>query len=162
MVLTTPRSSSRQWPRAGSPCGRVEPDVYAYEYRGVQVEALDFATLDERRDYLVRRIEAAEPDWVLVTDDKRRFMLDSALRAAPGRVILLLQTIVQLPFGPVVRSGERGVHAANQAGREDLRDQPFHAAVHSRAQWSGGGLAADSRSTDLDRFLIWHDSTRDS
>jgi glycosyltransferase involved in cell wall biosynthesis len=28
-------------------------------------------------------------------------MLDSALRAAPDRVVLLLQTIVQLPFGPL-------------------------------------------------------------
>ena len=62
-----------------------QEDVYAYEHHGVQVEALDLATLDQRQDYLVRRIEAAEPDWVLVTDDKRRFMLKSARPPVPQR-----------------------------------------------------------------------------
>jgi glycosyltransferase involved in cell wall biosynthesis/SAM-dependent methyltransferase len=79
----------------------MEPGVYTYEHRGVRVEALDQVSVDERRDYLTRRIEAMQPDWAIVTDDKRRFMLDAALQAAPGRVMLLLQTIVQLPFGPL-------------------------------------------------------------
>jgi glycosyltransferase involved in cell wall biosynthesis len=42
-----------------------------------------------------------KPDWILVTDDKRRCMLEAAMEAAPSRVILLLQTIIQLPFGPL-------------------------------------------------------------
>ena len=79
----------------------VEPNVYSYNNEGVQVEALNFADKDEQRDYLVRRIRAVNPDWVFVTDDKRRNMLQAALEAAPSRVILLLQTIIQLPFGPL-------------------------------------------------------------
>src|SRR5439155_5766126 len=49
----------------------------------------------------VRRIREFAPDLVIVTDDKRRFLLRSALEAAPERVVLVLQTIVQLPFGPL-------------------------------------------------------------
>ena len=78
-----------------------EAGVFAYHYHGVQVEALDFASLDQRVEYLVRRLRSLQPDWVLVTDDKRRFMLECALRTVPDRVLLLLQTIVQLPFGPL-------------------------------------------------------------
>ena len=79
----------------------VEPDVFCYENRGVEVEAINCPSTDARRDYMTRRIQAFEPDWVLVADDKRRFMLASASAAAPGRVVPLLQTIVQLPFGPL-------------------------------------------------------------
>jgi glycosyltransferase involved in cell wall biosynthesis len=77
------------------------PHVYAYDYRGVAVDALDFAEDPQRGDYLTRRLATLAPDWVLVTDDKRRITLPAALRAAPRRVILLLQTIIQLPFGPL-------------------------------------------------------------
>ncbi|TNF98973.1 MAG: glycosyltransferase [Gammaproteobacteria bacterium] len=77
------------------------PNVFTYRYEGVQVEALDFANLDEQREYLVHRLQATCPDWIFVTDDKRRFMLKAATEASPSRVILLLQTIVQLPFGPL-------------------------------------------------------------
>ncbi len=38
---------------------------------------------------------------MLVADDKRRFMLASAALTAPKRIVLLLQTIMQLPFGPL-------------------------------------------------------------
>jgi glycosyltransferase involved in cell wall biosynthesis len=79
----------------------VEPNVLSYKYEGVRVEALNVASLEEQRDYLVRRLKAMKPDWVFVTDDKRRSMLEAAMEAAPSRVILLLQTIIQLPFGPL-------------------------------------------------------------
>jgi len=78
-----------------------EPSVFSYEYQGVQVDALNFAGMDEHRDYLVRRLGAMNPDWIFVTDDKRRVMLQAAMQVFPSRVILLLQTIVQLPFGPL-------------------------------------------------------------
>jgi glycosyltransferase involved in cell wall biosynthesis len=78
-----------------------EPGVFSYAYQGVRVDALDFASLEERRDYLVRRIRAMNPNWIFVTDDKRRVLLRAAMEAFPSRVILLLQTIVQLPFGPL-------------------------------------------------------------
>lgn len=88
-----------------------QPHVYSYEYQGVQVEALNFASIDERRDHLQRRIEDFQADWVFVADDKRRFVLEAAIRAAGDRVIRLVQTIIQLPFGPL----------AVQANRQQIR-----------------------------------------
>ncbi|MEU7870106.1 glycosyltransferase family 4 protein [Dactylosporangium sp. NPDC049140] len=51
---------------------------------------------------LVREVAAAEePDAVLVpSDDPGLMVLGSALRAAPGRVVYLVHTLQQLPFGP--------------------------------------------------------------
>jgi glycosyltransferase involved in cell wall biosynthesis len=83
------------------PLNEVEPGVFSYEHEGVQVEALNFSDQGAQYDYLVRRLGTMKPDWVLVTDDKRRFMLQAAMQATPSRVILLLQTIIQLPFGPL-------------------------------------------------------------
>jgi glycosyltransferase involved in cell wall biosynthesis len=85
----------------GTIAEEVEPNVFSYRYQGVQVDALNFSDLDQQHDYLVRRIQAMNPDWIFVTDDKRRSMLRTALEASPSGVILLLQTIVQLPFGPL-------------------------------------------------------------
>jgi glycosyltransferase involved in cell wall biosynthesis len=82
-------------------CKETEPNVYSYEYQGVQVEALNFADPERHREYLVRRLRILDPDWIFVTDDKRRIMLRAAMKAAPMRVILLLQTIIQLPLGPL-------------------------------------------------------------
>ena len=79
----------------------IEPDVYGYESQGVEVEALNFPSVESRHDYITRRIRAFQPDWVLVADDKRKFMLAAATTAAPGRILALAQTIIQLPFGPL-------------------------------------------------------------
>ncbi|MCA9138723.1 MAG: glycosyltransferase family 4 protein [Planctomycetales bacterium] len=87
--------------RRGIAVSRDHTDVFTYHYDGVEVDAIDCSSTDARRDYLVPRIKAFQPDWVFVADDKRRYMLDSASAAAPGRVIPLLQTIMQLPFGPL-------------------------------------------------------------
>jgi glycosyltransferase involved in cell wall biosynthesis len=79
----------------------LEPNVFSYENKGVQVDAMNFSDPDTQRDYLMRRLRAMNPDWIFVTDDKRRIMLQAALDAAPSRVILMLQTIISLPFGPL-------------------------------------------------------------
>jgi glycosyltransferase involved in cell wall biosynthesis len=79
----------------------VAPHVFSYINQGVQVEALDFQSTLQRREYIVRRIQDFQPDWILVADDKRRFMLEGAIRAAADHVIPLVQTIIQLPFGPL-------------------------------------------------------------
>ena len=79
----------------------IEPEVFSYESNGVEVDAINLPSSDARREYLTRRIRAFQPDWVLVADDKRRFMMEAATTAATGSVIALVQTIIQLPFGPV-------------------------------------------------------------
>lgn len=97
----TPQEFAAELARRDTVFQEVEDGVYAYRHAGVQVEALNLAGPDAQRDYLVRRLRALQPDWVIVTDDKRRIMLTAAMEAAPDRVILLLQTIIQLPFGPL-------------------------------------------------------------
>ncbi len=79
----------------------IEPEVFSYESNGVEVDAINLPSSDARREYLTRRIRAFQPDCVLVADDKRRFMMEAATTAATGSVIALVQTIIQLPFGPV-------------------------------------------------------------
>jgi glycosyltransferase involved in cell wall biosynthesis len=79
----------------------IEPNVFSYRHNGVQVEAVNFDNPDTHCGYLTRRIRSMNPNWIFVTDDKRRIMLKAAMDAAPSRVILLLQTIIQLPFGPL-------------------------------------------------------------
>ena len=81
--------------------GEAEPEVFAYTYKGVRVEAHNIEAPGEQHESLVRRLGAMQPDWILVADDKRRCALRAAMQAFPSRVILLLQTIIQLPFGPI-------------------------------------------------------------
>jgi glycosyltransferase involved in cell wall biosynthesis len=78
-----------------------EPNVFAYEHQGVQVEALDWPDTMAAGDYLTGRIRDFEPDWILVADDKRRAMLDIAVRVDASRTVPIVQTIMQLPFGPL-------------------------------------------------------------
>lgn len=93
-----------------------EPHVFSYSYHGVHVNAINFHGADESRRYLTRRIRELQPDWVLVSDDKRRVLLEAAIEAAPDRVVLLLQTIVQLPFGPLsVQESDRQTELMHQA-----------------------------------------------
>ena len=78
-----------------------EPFCFAYDYHGVQVDATCFPDAAASRDYAARRIREFEPDCVLVNDDKHRILWETALVEAPDRVVLVLQTIVNLPFGPL-------------------------------------------------------------
>jgi glycosyltransferase involved in cell wall biosynthesis len=77
------------------------PDVFTYRYRGVRVDAMNFAADARYKDFVLRRIEEFEPDAMLVSDDKERVLLECAVRTGRGRSVLLLQTIVHLPFGPL-------------------------------------------------------------
>src|SRR5438093_6369011 len=85
----------------GMTVSRPQADVFRYTHKAVEVDATDIADPDRMRAHVSRRIQEFGPDWVLVTDDKRRVLLESALVAATQRTALLLQTIVQLPFGPL-------------------------------------------------------------
>lgn len=97
----TPEQFDAEMDRRRIAVSENEPAVYTYRYQAVEVDAINCVTTEARCDYLIRRIDAFRPDWVFVADDKRRFMLPSASTAAPGRVIPLLQTIMQAPFGPL-------------------------------------------------------------
>lgn len=77
------------------------PRVLSYQSRGVTVEAMDLPDSSTRRAYIESRIGQFQPDYALVADDKRRFMLAAATAAVPGRAIPLLQTTMHLPFGPL-------------------------------------------------------------
>ncbi|MDH3719229.1 MAG: glycosyltransferase family 4 protein [Planctomycetota bacterium] len=97
----TPAEFSDTFAARAIPVTAAGGGISSYEYRGVHVETFDRTAQDQLGQTLIRRIQAFEPDWLLVADDKRKTMLDWALAAAGDRVILLLQTIVQLPFGPL-------------------------------------------------------------
>jgi glycosyltransferase involved in cell wall biosynthesis/SAM-dependent methyltransferase len=98
---------------------RPQSDLFRYEHRGVRVDALDMQDDAGRQAYIANRLKELDADWVLVTDDKRRFMLEGALHGRPDRVILLLQTIVQLPFGPLSVSPDES-YAAQMSKARDI------------------------------------------
>ena len=75
--------------------------VHTYASDGVEVHATSFSDTDSAGAHVEEVIGAFRPDWVFVNEDKRRYALRSALKAAPDKLVLLLQTIVQLPFGPL-------------------------------------------------------------
>ena len=82
-------------------CARV-PNVSSYRFRGVDVDALHAPTPESMREHVERRTRELNPDWVLVNDDKGRVLVAAALSAAGReRVVLVLQTITNTPFGPL-------------------------------------------------------------
>src|SRR4051812_36928636 len=78
---------------------REAADAIVFTYRGVRVHAV---TTGARLPGYVRDLAAAErPDRTLVpSDDPGLLMLGTALRATPDRVVYLVHTLQQLPFGP--------------------------------------------------------------
>ncbi|MCA9149006.1 MAG: glycosyltransferase family 4 protein [Planctomycetales bacterium] len=74
---------------------------FDFTVNSVRVHAIDDDELTQRAAACSECVREAAPDYVIVADDKRRYMLPCALAAAPERVVLLLQTIVQMPFGPL-------------------------------------------------------------
>jgi glycosyltransferase involved in cell wall biosynthesis len=75
-------------------------EVFCFRHKGVDVEAMNFATVARMREHIATVIRTFQPDWILVSDDKRRLLLDCAVANAAERVILLLQTVFHMPFGP--------------------------------------------------------------
>jgi glycosyltransferase involved in cell wall biosynthesis len=92
---------SEELARRGIDVRKRDADVLTYRHRGVEVDVADFASPDGLLEHIRRRVDELRPDWVLVNDDRPRLMLRGALAAVPpGRVVLLLQTVTCLPFGP--------------------------------------------------------------
>jgi glycosyltransferase involved in cell wall biosynthesis len=76
------------------------PGLYLYEHRGVSVDAMIFADAAVATTHMRKRIQAFDPDWILVSDDKGRSLLPLAT-ASGRRVAMIVQTAVHLPFGPL-------------------------------------------------------------
>src|SRR5208282_102436 len=99
----------------GIQLGAESTDLFRYRHRGVEVDALKVTDDGAVADCTTRRIEEFGPDWVIVGDDKRRCLLQSAL-SATDRVVMILQTIVQLPFGPLaIREDRRQAESMRKA-----------------------------------------------
>ncbi len=94
-----------------------QPGMFRYNYRDVRVDAMNFSTTDHYRDFALRRISEFRPDAILVSDDKERVLLECAVQTACERAVLLLQTIVHLPFGPLsAHESERQARLIGKAG----------------------------------------------
>jgi glycosyltransferase involved in cell wall biosynthesis len=76
------------------------PGLFAYEHCGVVVNATAFADAAEGPAHVEACIESFDPDWILVSDDKGRALLRCATASARP-TIMILQTTVHLPFGPL-------------------------------------------------------------
>jgi len=76
------------------------PDLFAYQHKGVSIDAMVFADAAAATAHMQERIEAFDPDWVLVSDDKGRSLLELATGAG-RRAAMIVQTAVHLPFGPL-------------------------------------------------------------
>lgn len=87
--------------RRGVPVEIAAPGSYAFHHRGVDVEAMDFSIHPQIADRVAEFVETFQPDWIVVSDGRRREFLEGALRAAPERTVMLVQTVNQLPFGPL-------------------------------------------------------------
>lgn len=123
-------------------------DTLHYRVAGVHGDAV---TTGSRMVRHVQRVVAAfQPDCVLVpSDDPGGLMLGAALVAAPHRVVYLVHTLQQLPFGPgafypsparteLVRRAA-GVVAVSRAAQEyllrwsDLRSRLIYPPVYGEA-----------------------------
>lgn len=103
------------------------PDHFQFEFQGVRIHALDHADLVAREQQCTQCVLDSQPDCVLVADDKRRYMLASALAACPERVVLLLQTIVQMPFGPLSLQPSESYHDLMRRARAIIAISHFEA-----------------------------------
>ncbi|MBM3777290.1 MAG: glycosyltransferase family 4 protein [Acidimicrobiia bacterium] len=79
-------------------------DVFDYEFRGVSVSSFrervpEGDGRDAWRSAIAARIARWVPDWVIVSDDRHRVLLDAAFDAG-ARVCFLAQTVMHMPFGP--------------------------------------------------------------
>ncbi|MCK2216498.1 glycosyltransferase family 4 protein [Actinomadura sp. ATCC 31491] len=126
-ALGTGASARDELARRGAvPVPSGDPDVHAYTYRGVLVHAVtDPAALPRRVAEVAARLA---PDWTLVpSDDPGLVVLGAALRATPRRVVYLVHTLQQLPFGP-------GAFYPSAAGTRMVRRAAGVVAVSRAAQ----------------------------
>ncbi|MBA3468402.1 MAG: glycosyltransferase family 4 protein, partial [Herpetosiphonaceae bacterium] len=74
------------------------------QINGVEVLTADIdhaGQLSALRDIVETQIRRVDPDWILVSsEDWGQFLLEAAVRTAPGKVVYLAHTPIALPFGP--------------------------------------------------------------
>lgn len=97
---STPENFSSQMRARGIDLRVLTPEVYRYSQRRVEVDALNFQTVEERRRHILRRLDEYRPDWIFVSDDRQKYLLETALAAAPSSVVYVVHTNLHLPFGP--------------------------------------------------------------
>jgi glycosyltransferase involved in cell wall biosynthesis len=97
---TTPAELLAEMDSREVPVHEPRPGLFVYTHRGVAVDAMAFSDGAERLSHMQRRIEAFDPEWILVSDDKGRVLLRCAV-ASGRRTLMILQTAVHLPFGPL-------------------------------------------------------------
>ncbi|MEV0390934.1 glycosyltransferase family 4 protein [Nonomuraea sp. NPDC050643] len=128
--IVAPLSGALRTTRPGTtpPHGvrRLGTGLPGYTYRGVTVHTVADPSLLARR---VADVAARlAPDWTLVpSDDPGLVMLGTALRATPDRVVYLVHTLQQLPFGP-------GAFYPSAAGLRMVRRAAGAVAVSRAAQ----------------------------
>jgi glycosyltransferase involved in cell wall biosynthesis len=96
-----PRSDVEEMRARGIEVKAHGAELLYYRYRGVEVEALNFPSIERSSAHVARRIGEFRPDVILVSDDRQRFLLKSALDASVAPVVLLVHTNMHLPFGPL-------------------------------------------------------------
>ncbi|MDH3468883.1 MAG: glycosyltransferase [Gammaproteobacteria bacterium] len=74
---------------------------FFYSHNDVDVEALSERSPTMLKKHVHDTIRRFRPDLILVSDDKRRILLDCAIQYAPSQVIQIVQTVIHLPFGPL-------------------------------------------------------------
>lgn len=73
----------------------------AFSYNGVTVHtSSDYFHLCAE---LIDEVQEFKPDWVLVSEDIKCYLLDAALHALPARVVYVAHSPSTMPFGPSCR-----------------------------------------------------------
>jgi len=77
-----------------------------FAHRGVEVHTSeDYFHLCAE---LIDEVREFDPDWVLVTEDSKCYLLEAALQAAPARTVFVSHSTSTLPFGPDCRAPDPG------------------------------------------------------
>ena len=72
--------------------------MHRCEFKGVEVHAVSNAR--QLSDHVGTQIHEFDPTWVLVCNDVGGTLLPAAFKASPSRVVYLVHTTSELPFGP--------------------------------------------------------------
>jgi glycosyltransferase involved in cell wall biosynthesis len=99
LATTDPERQFEALRSRGAVIETVGDDSVVYTFRGVTVHAVRSAS---KLPAVIRSVAAAvHPDRTLVpSDDPGHIVMSAAVHATPGRVVHMVHTLQQLPFGP--------------------------------------------------------------